>query len=128
MFHHTQQPTAVPISLRGILREHGELFVAVALGAAEQMVEDVELRDLATFENFRRLVLARFGKRCVYRRGQWLQDVVAAAERGGLTVEIDHAAKTIWFDQCPLAFAEAGYIAELPPVVRFEAEATGASR
>lgn len=121
MFNHTEIPAAEPITLKGILDESGQLFVVFAAGAAERIVA-AELDDVFVFENFRRHVLEQLDLRVVYRGGRWFSDVIEAAERGGVTVKVDHAAKIIWFDQRPLAFAEAGYVAEL-----LEVEAAGAA-
>lgn len=119
MSHHNGIPPAVPITLKGILHENGQMFVVFAAGDSERIIE-AELYQVLPFSNFRQHICERFDLRIVYRGGQWFTDVVEAAERGGIAVEADDLARCLWLNDRQLSYAEAGYAASvmLSPVVR----------
>ena len=115
----TPIPPAEPITLKGILHENSQMFVVFAAGDSERIIE-AELYEILPFENFRRHVCERFDLRTVYRGGQWFTDVIEAAERGGIEVEVDDLTRCLWLNERQLSYAEAGYAASvmLSPVVR----------
>ncbi len=114
-----QPPPAVPVMLTGLLHENGQLFTVFAAGDSERIIE-AELYDILPFDNFRQHVHERLDLRVVYRRGRWFADVIEAAERGGIAIEVDDLTRCIWLNDRQLSYAEAGYAAEimLSPVVR----------
>ena len=112
-------PNALPVELKGLLHEHGQLFVVFAAGDSERIIE-AELYDILPFSNFRQHVCDRLDLRIVYRGGRWFSDVIEAAERGGIAVEADDLARCLWLNDRQLNYADAGYAASvmLSPVVR----------
>jgi hypothetical protein len=119
-------PPALPLELKGLLHENGQLFAVFTIGGIDRIVA-AEVYEVLPFENFRRLILEQFDLRVIYRRGRWFSDVVEAAARGGIKIEVDDLAKAIWLNSKSITFAEAGSIADvsLSPMVRFEAERLG---
>lgn len=122
MSNHNGPPPAVPIELTGLLHEGGQLFAVFKAGDAERIIE-AEIYDILPFENLRRHIFERFDLRVVYRGGRWFKDVIAAASRGGIQIEVDDLARCLWLNEKQLSYAEAGYLAEtvLSPMVQFEA-------
>ena len=119
MIHHTEIPPAVPIELKGILHENGQMFVVFAAGDSERIIE-AELYDILPFANFRQHVSERLDLRIVYRRGRWFSDVIEAAERGGIAIEVNDLTRCLWLNDRQLSYADAGYAASimLSPLVR----------
>jgi hypothetical protein len=120
--NHPPDP-AVEVRLTGLLHENGQLFAVFAAGDSERIIE-AELYQILPFENFRQHVYERFALRTVYHRGRWFADVIDAAERGGIAIEVDDLTRCIWLNDRQLSYAEAGYAASvmLSPVVRLAAK------
>jgi hypothetical protein len=129
MMDYNAIPPAVPITLRGILRENDQTFAVFTAGGSQRVIE-AEFYDLLCFDVFRRHVCERFDLRTVYRGGRWLHDVVGAFHRGDVPITYDDVYNAVWVNSADLSFDDTRWIVDtsLVPLINTELERLEAVR